>query len=80
MSRHHEKLIAAARRTVAAVGQPAEQTDPMSREQIESFVKGFGLSAAATRQVVDRWTADQGKARDAGWNDHAESTYYDEQW
>lgn len=77
MSRHYEKGIQDARHAVAAVGAPAERTDPRSRAEVESFVKGFGMSAAATRRMVDEWMADQQRARDAGWEAHADSAWYD---
>jgi hypothetical protein len=63
---------------VAAVGQRPEETEPWSRERIVSFVAGFGMSAAAQRRVVDAWTADQQRARDAGWESHADSVWYDQ--
>lgn len=77
MSRHHERTIRRAQEAAASVGQ-REDTDPWPSARIESFVKGFGLSAAATRRLVDAWTADQQRARDAGWESHADSVYYDE--
>jgi hypothetical protein len=79
MARAYEKGIQAAQEVVASVGQRPERTDPRTRAEVESFVKGFGMSAAATRRVVDEWMADQQRARDAGWEAHADSVYYD-QW
>jgi len=79
MGRAYEKGIRAAQAAVAEVGAPRERTEPRSREEVESFVKGFGMSAAATRRIVDEWCADQQRARDAGWEAHADSVYYD-QW
>lgn len=77
MSRHHEKGIRDAQEVVASVGARPEPAEPMTREQIESFVKGFGMSASATRLMVDRWVFDAAKARDAGWESHADSVWYD---
>jgi hypothetical protein len=69
MSRHYDKLITGAREMVAEVGRPPERTEPRTRAEIESFVKGFGLSAAATRRIVDEWDADTARARSAGYDD-----------
>jgi hypothetical protein len=77
MARHFEKGVRDSQEVVASVGQRPERTEPRSRAEVESFVKGFGMSAAATRRVVDEWMADQQRARDAGWESHADSTYYD---
>lgn len=77
MSRHYERGIRRARETVASVGQH-EETDPWTPERIESFIKGFGLSAAAVRQMVTAWTDDQRRAREAGWESHADSVWCDE--
>jgi len=41
-------------------------------------VRGFNLSAAATRHLVDKWMEDQERAREAGWNSHADSVWYDQ--
>lgn len=65
MSRHHEKLIA---RLTEPESKP-RRTEPRTRNEIESFVKGFGLSAAATRQMVSAWTEDVDLARQDGWDD-----------
>lgn len=73
MGRAYEKRIARAQATQAAVGVRPERTEPRTRQEVESFVRGFGLSASATRQVVDEWIADQKRARDAGWDDAYES-------
>lgn len=70
MARHHEKSIRRAQAVVAEVGRPQDRTEPRTRAEIESFVKGFGLSAAATRRIVDEWEADSQRARDAGWESH----------
>lgn len=78
MSRAYEKGIQRAREVVASVGRPPERTEPRTRAEVESFVKGFGMSAAATRRVVDEWMADQERACDAGWESHANSVWYDE--
>lgn len=65
MSRHHEKLIA----VLTAPEPKPRRTEPRSRRQVESFVKGFGLSAAATRQIVEQWTEDIDLARSGGYDD-----------
>jgi hypothetical protein len=77
MSRAYEKTIQRAQEVVASVGQRPERTEPRSRAEVESFIKGFGLSAAAVRQIVDEWCTDQQHARDAGWESHADSVWYD---
>jgi hypothetical protein len=79
MARHHERAIRRAQENVAAAGLPPERTEPRSRAEVESFVKGFGLSAAATRRVVDEWVADAERAYQAGWEAHADAASY-EQW
>lgn len=78
MSRAYEREIRQAQQAQASVGRRAERSEPRSRSEVESFVKGFGMSAAATRHVVDEWMADQKRARDAGWESHADSVWYDE--
>lgn len=40
----------------------------MTRKEIESFVAGFALSAAARRQIVERWETSQGDAYSSGYN------------
>jgi len=76
MSRHYEKGIERAQQAAASVGQKAEETEPWTAQRIESFAKGFGLSAAAVRQVVAAWTADQRRAYDQGWEARADAEYY----
>jgi uncharacterized protein (DUF1810 family) len=49
-----------------ALRMPAEP-EPWPRERVMSFVKSFGLSTVATRQMVDAWMADRGKAMGAVW-------------
>jgi uncharacterized protein (DUF1810 family) len=77
---HWEKQIAAARRSVQEAGQrmPEEYATPWTRTQIESFLKGFNLNAAITRRITEAWIADGERSRDAGWESHADSVYYDE--
>lgn len=77
MGHHWEKGIQEAQQVVAEVGRPPERTSPRTRAEIESFVKGFGLSAAAVRRIVDEWEADSQRAREAGWESHADSVWYD---
>lgn len=64
MSRHHDKLIAA----LTAPEPKPRRTEPRSRSEVESFVKGFGLSAAATRQIVEQWTDDIHLAHNSGYD------------
>ena len=78
MSRHYEKTVQRARDVQESVGRAPDRTEPRTREEIESFVKGFGMSARATRRVVEEWYADSQRSRDAGWEAHADATYYDE--
>lgn len=42
-------------------------SEPWKRERVNSFVRSFGLSTVATRQLVDAWMADRGKAMGAAW-------------
>lgn len=72
MSRHFEKTITQAQELVAETGQ-RERTDPMTGREIESFVKGFDLSEAATRRIVREWTSDSSRAYRQGYD----SGYYD---
>jgi hypothetical protein len=63
VSRHHDKLI----EQLTAPEPRAQRTEPRTHGEIESFVKGFGLSAAATRQLVSAWTEDVGRAWNQGY-------------
>jgi hypothetical protein len=74
MSRHHEKLIKA----LTEPEPKQRRTEPRTCEEIKSFVRGFGLSAAAMRQVVEAWAGDVQLAREAGWADGYDSAedYY----
>ena len=76
VSRHYEKIVEQARANVAAAGRDRQrEREPWSRERVMSFVRGYGLSTVATRQIVDAWLADQAKARREGWEDgHDEGT------
>jgi hypothetical protein len=69
MARHHDKLISDARATVAAVGQPARRTEPRSMDEVDKMLRGFGLSAAAVRQVRNAWQEDVSLARSAGYDE-----------
>jgi hypothetical protein len=46
--------------------------EPMHRTSREAFVRGFGLSAAAVKQLVDRWEADAAATYDNGFDDGRE--------
>jgi hypothetical protein len=80
MGKAYEKRIRRAQEVQAAVGARPERTEPRTRAEVESFVKGFGMSAAATRRVVDEWMADQArtasKAYDEGWEGRADAESY----
>jgi len=83
MSRHFEKGIRTAQEVVASVGKRQEPTEPMTRQQVESFVKGFidpRGSAGSIKQIVDKWMADQqctrAEAYDNGWESRADAEYY----
>ena len=81
VSRHWEKQIASARAAVAAVGQRAPKhgyAETMSREEIVSFMRGFGLSEAAVRRVVTAWMDDQDHAREAAWESARDSFEYND--
>lgn len=78
MARHFEKGIERAREAIASVGEPRDDPEPWSRERVMSFVKGFGIRDKAAQRMVDAWMKDQQRARDAGWESHADSVYYDE--
>lgn len=69
MSRHWERQIAKARAVVEAVGRREAPLEPWTRQRVTSFVRGFGLSTVATRQMVDAWMADQSRARDDGYQE-----------
>ena len=56
MSRHFDKLIAEFGTSVDLPKK--DRTEPLLHQEIESFVKGFGLSAAATAQIVNAWARD----------------------
>jgi hypothetical protein len=83
MGKAYEKRIRRAQEAQETVGKRPEETEPWSRDRIASFVAGFALSAAAQRQIVQAWTADQERTRDTaydqGWESRADSEYY-AQW
>lgn len=66
-----EKRLAELKAAQDAVGHH-EDTDPMSRTSIESFVRGFDLSAAAVRLIVDRWDQDAHRHYRSGYADGME--------
>jgi hypothetical protein len=78
MGKAYEKGIRAAQEVQATVGRTPERTEPRTRAEVASFVAGFALSAAAQRRIVDEWVADAERHRDAGWESHADSVWYDE--
>jgi uncharacterized protein (DUF1810 family) len=51
---------------------------PMDRAEVARFVRGFNVSKTVAMQIVDKWMEDQERARDAGWEAHADSVWYDE--
>lgn len=68
MSRHHDKLIASATRAVRTAGQPPPRTEPRTQDEIESYLKGFGLPAPAVRLITAEWTGDITHARRSGYD------------
>lgn len=65
MARHYDKQIDAAKHAVEETSK--RRAERLSRDQIESFIKGFGLSATSTRLIVKTWGADAELAYDAGY-------------
>jgi uncharacterized protein (DUF1810 family) len=63
-------------RTRPAVRLPAPE-GPWTRDRVQSFVRSFGLSTVATRQMVDAWMTDRGRAMGAAWA--AADTTWDDQ-
>jgi uncharacterized protein (DUF1810 family) len=59
-----------------ALRVPAD-TSAWTRERVTSFVRSFGLSSVATRQMVDAWMADRGRAMGAVWAAREESAWRD---
>lgn len=78
MSKHWDKGIARAQETVRMIGRAEPRTEPRTRQEIESFIRGFGVTGPSVARIVEEWAADQQRARDAGWESHAESVWYDE--
>lgn len=50
-----------------------DEFDPWTRGDVESFIRGCGITGAALRLIVGAWMADQDRAYDAGWNAHADA-------
>jgi hypothetical protein len=79
MARHFEKGIDAARDLVASTGRALPNPDPMSGEEIKSYLKGFGLSAHQVSMICTRWQEDVSKARrdsyDSGYEDGQAANY-----
>lgn len=42
--------------------------EPMSHREIQSFLKGLGLTGRQVDKVVDRWMEDQNTAQELGWS------------
>jgi uncharacterized protein (DUF1810 family) len=78
VGRHWDKGVRKARAAVESVGVKMPRDEPMLRAEVESYVKSFGLSAADTKRLVAVWMVDQDLARNAGWESHADSVWYDE--
>jgi hypothetical protein len=71
MGKAYEKEIRRTQAAQAAAGAPEMLTGPRPRAEVESFVKGFGMSPTATRRMVNEWMADRSRAWSAGWDAHA---------
>ncbi len=78
MGRHWEKQIQRARDTVRAVGQRQARAanDPMDSTEVESFLKGFGLTSAQVRAISREWIADQTRAHTQGWEAADEEAWF----
>lgn len=61
-----------------AAADAQEPDRPMDRAEVARYVRGFNLPPAAVKQLVAKWMEDQDRARDAGWNSHADSAWYDQ--
>lgn len=62
---HWEEQVAKTRAVVQQPGWDGEE--PMSHRQIESFLKGLGLTHRQVDKVVDCWLEDQNRAEQRGW-------------
>jgi len=74
---HWERRVADARANVA-VSARQPRTAPLTRDEVAAFIEGFGLPASATKRLVAGWLADQERARQTGWDAHADAARYDE--
>lgn len=72
MGHHWEKQIAGARAAADSVGARRQRVEPMLRGEVEAYVRGFNLSAAASRRMVDEWMADRGRATSIAWDEAAD--------
>jgi hypothetical protein len=72
MGRAYEKRMARLQAAQEATGRAPAPAGPMHRASREAFVRGFGLSAAAVKQLVDRWEADAVACYDKGFDDGRE--------
>lgn len=72
LGHHWEKQVAAARAAVARTGQLPDRTEPMLRDEIEKYLRGFGLSPRQVRLISHEWRTDAELARDQGYHDGVE--------
>lgn len=58
---------------VATIGRPAPRTTAMTPDEIDSFLRGFGLNGRQVRLIRSEWEADHRRAYSSGFDDDAES-------
>jgi uncharacterized protein (DUF1810 family) len=51
--------------------------EPMGQGEVRAFMRRFNLPPRVMAEIIEEWMADQERARDAGWESHADSVYYD---
>lgn len=73
VGKHWEKQIAATRSAIESVGVRRGRSDPMLRSEVEAFVRGFNLSRAASKRMVDEWMADRARAVSVAWDEAYDS-------
>lgn len=79
MGKHWEKRVARTRAAMASVGATKTRKPrecPMSTEDVESYLRGFGLSAANARQIARTWIEDQSQAHQQGYSQGQEDAEY----